>query len=235
MICLALETATTNCSVALFNDEELIGYKEVDSGYSHAENLHVFIEELLQKHKIEFKDLDSVAVGSGPGSYTGLRIGLAAAKGLCFALNIPLIAINTLESMVVGVQEYLRDKNLDTDVLFCPMIDARRMEVYTMLTDYNLETLIPTTAMIINEDCELVKYDTKNTIVYFGNGAKKCEPLLFKHSNFQLLEPNFNTASARFMGKLINHKFINQYFEDVAYYEPNYLKEFQTTTPKKLL
>jgi len=214
MICLALETATTNCSVALYN---------------------VFIEDLLKNHEIEFKDLDTVAVGSGPGSYTGLRIGLATAKGFCFALNIPLISINTLESMILGAQVHLKGNKSDGNVLFCPMIDARRMEVYTMLTDEDLNPLIATTAMIINDDCQLVKYKTQQTIVYFGNGAQKCEEILSRYPNFNLETLEFNPSSARFMGKLINQKYHNGIFEDVAYYEPNYLKEFQTTTPKKLL
>ena len=235
MICLAIETATTNCSVALFNDDKLIGYKEVDSGYSHAENLHVFIDEILKKYKFQYQDLNSVAVGIGPGSYTGLRIGLAATKGFCFALNIPLIAISTLESMIEGVKEIYNEKESNEDVLFCPMIDARRMEVYTMLTDHGLNSLIPTSAMIINEDCKLVNFETDKTIVYFGNGAQKCTRILSVYSKFKLIELEFSPTSARFMGKLIYKKFQDGEFEDPAYFEPNYLKEFQTTTPKKLL
>ena len=143
---LCIETSTTVCSVCIIADEKIISFREVNNGFSHAENLHGFIEEVLKESNLSFSQLSAVAVSKGPGSYTGLRIGVSAAKGLCYALNIPLISIDTLQSMAWGAAQTKNDT-----VLFCPMLDARRMEVYCAVYTKNLETVLPVNALVLDE------------------------------------------------------------------------------------
>jgi len=224
---LQIETATTVCSVALAKDGEVLAFKQIDQRNVHAEVITLFIDELLTTANITYNNLDAIAVSCGPGSYTGLRIGISTAKGLCFALDKPLIAIETLESMAQGVmndEPLLSTFNLPfSTLLFCPMIDARRMEVYTAVINSKGEKIVPTAAEIIDESSfsELLK---TNQILFFGDGADKCESTLGANANAKFLL-NF-TNSATHLTKKAFEKFKAKEFEDVAYFEPYYLKDF---------
>lgn len=219
---LNIETATKNCSVALAKEGQTILCKEIaEEGYSHAEQLHVFIETTLQEAGIRFQDLNAVAVSQGPGSYTGLRIGVSAAKGLCFTLNIPLIAVDTLQ--VLASQAKV------TDGFIIPMIDARRMEVYSAIFNSKLEKQRQIQAEVITEN----SFETISETVYFvGDCANKCQPVLVK-SNFIFLN-EVKYPSAKDMSAMSFSKFHNCEFEDLAYFEPYYLKDFMITTSKKV-
>lgn len=231
---LQIETATTVCSVALAKDGKIIAFKQVDQRNIHAEVITVFIEELLVETSSHYADIDAIAVSCGPGSYTGLRIGISTAKGLCFALDKPLIAIETLESMAQGIIDdpallstfNLQPSTLNPQVstlLLCPMIDARRMEVYTAIFNINGENIVPTAAEIIDEHsfAGLLK---ENKILFFGDGAEKCREVLGHNANVYFL-PEF-TNSATHLTKKAAEKFAKKDFEDVAYFEPFYLKDF---------
>lgn len=224
---LAIESATKMCSIALFKDQILIDQLEEGGDYSHAEKLAPFVEVILKKNTLTAKDLSAIAVSSGPGSYTGLRIGLSLAKGMCFAANIPLISISTLKGMAFGARKSFKE----SDVLFVPMIDARRMEVYSAIFDGSLAELKPTDALIIDED-SFQEYLQKSTMVFFGDGAAKCKSTL-THSNALFLNENFISSS--YWGELIHEKFLKEQFEDLAYYEPYYYKDFRAGKPKPLL
>jgi tRNA threonylcarbamoyladenosine biosynthesis protein TsaB len=218
---LNIETSTTLCSVSLARAGKVIAIKEVNDGYTHAENLHVFIDEVLEKAGKSPKDLNAIAVGSGPGSYTGLRIGVSAAKGLAYALQIPLIAVNTLQTMAaVAVQ-----KN-KSDILFCPMLDARRMEVYAAIFDKDLNTVKETSAQILPE--ALSFFETGKPICFFGDGMPKCKELLSQIPNSVFLEGIVPSASG--LAELSNERHSKGQFEDVAYFEPFYLKNFLINT-----
>ncbi len=218
---LNIETSTTLCSVSLAKAGKIIATKEVNEGFTHAENLHVFIEEVLSKAGNSTKDLNAIAVGSGPGSYTGLRIGVSAAKGLAYALQIPLIAVNTLQTMAaVAVQ-----KNI-SDILFCPMLDARRMEVYTAIFDKDLNTIKETSAQILPE--ALSFFETGKSICFFGDGMPKCKELLSQIPNSIFLEGIVPSASG--LVELSYQRHSKGQFEDVAYFEPFYLKNFLINT-----
>lgn len=224
---LNIETATKTCSVALAKDGKLLVIKEHHGEYSHAENLTVFIQEIIETAGITFKDIDAIAVSKGPGSYTGLRIGVSTAKGLCFALNKPLLAVNTLEAMANCLK--FENKN---DYLLCPMIDARRMEVYCTVFNQKLEMIKETAAEIITEDSfsELMK---DHKIVFFGDGSEKCKSVLGSIPNAYFAD-DFE-CSAIGMIELAEKAFNENKLEDLAYFEPFYLKDFVTTTPKKLI
>jgi tRNA threonylcarbamoyladenosine biosynthesis protein TsaB len=216
---LQIETATTACSVALVQYGDVLAVKELNERNIHAEVITVFIEEVFTNANKTYQDLDAVAVSSGPGSYTGLRIGVSTAKGLCFGLDKPLIAVETLQAMADGMAAQITDE----DLLLCPMIDARRMEVYTALFDSKGNRVQPTSAEIIDEGsfAELLK---ERKILFFGDGAAKCEAVLSQYSN-----ASFNTAFINSAVNLTNRAaqlFNRQQFEDVAYYEPYYLKDF---------
>jgi len=222
---LLIETATAVCSVALSIDGKVVFVKEESGQNLHASNLTLFIEEVVSKSGLKYSDLDSIAVSKGPGSYTGLRIGVSTAKGLCYALNKPLIAIETLEMMAAG---YLI-QNPHYKGLICPMIDARRMEVYTSVYDSKLFLIEPTSAKIIDEN----SFDnllSGSTIIFIGDGAAKCAETL-KHPNALFVDVNFNSASN--MAALADSVFSEKLFEDVAYFEPFYLKDFVLTQPRK--
>lgn len=191
-----------------------------EEGYSHAERLHVFIEEIIQEAGITFQDLSAVAVSQGPGSYTGLRIGVSAAKGLCYALDIPLIAIDTLQTLARQVKQ--------TDGCIVPMIDARRMEVYTAIFNPNLENQSATAAEIITENSF---EDFQEKLYFVGDCAEKCQTVLTKE-NFIFLE-DIKYPSAKEMSALSFIKFKKSDTVDVAYFEPYYLKDFMITTSKK--
>ncbi|SDT39062.1 tRNA threonylcarbamoyladenosine biosynthesis protein TsaB [Mucilaginibacter mallensis] len=218
---LQIETATTVCSVALAKDGQVIAYRQINQRNIHAEVITVYIDELLTAEGLTYDNLDAIAVSCGPGSYTGLRIGISTAKGLCFALDKPLIAIETLEAMAYGVIN--DDQIINGDMLLCPMIDARRMEVYTALFNNKGERIQSTTAEIIDENSfsELLK-NTK--ILFFGDGADKCIAVLGNNPNAQFI-PDF-TNSATHLTQKAAEKFIAKDFEDVAYFEPYYLKDF---------
>jgi len=213
---LNLETATTNCSVSIAKDGKLLAVKEHNTpSYSHAEQLHVFVQEVLKEASLTMTDLDAVAVSKGPGSYTGLRIGVSAAKGLCFALNVPMISIPTLSNMV----EQAKDSEMDYII---PVLDARRMEVYSAIFDNSLSQVRQTRAEIIDHN-SFQEYISKGKVLLLGSGAEKCkEQLVYDNVSFDItLVP-----SAREMGCLSFAKFKEKDFEDVAYFEPYYLKDF---------
>ena len=225
---LQLETSTTSCSVALSFNGETIALKELNERNAHASHLSLFVKDVLAECGKTMSDLNAIAVSMGPGSYTGLRIGVSTAKGLCYALDIPLIAINTLEAMAHG----LNAKSIYDFVFYCPMIDARRMEVYTAVYNENLELILPTEAKIIDGDSfsDILK-DQK--MVFFGDGAMKCAETLDKNPNAVFIEDFVN--SAKDLSEIAFEKFKNAEFEDVAYFEPYYLKDFLATQPKKVL
>ena len=223
---LAIETATKICSVALFEDSKLLGFKEQAGDYSHAENLAPFTNQLLNECDVHIKELAAIAVSKGPGSYTGLRIGVSFAKGLCYSLKIPLIAIDTLISIAWAKKDLLK-----TDELVCAMIDARRMEVYAEIYDANLKTLKKVSADIIDEN-SYSSFLEKSKVYFIGDGANKCKETL-THKN-AIFEDSFQ-ASAIYMGELAYKKLDNNTFEDVAYFEPFYLKDFVALKGKKLV
>ena len=218
---LNIETATKNCSVAIAKNGETILCKEIaEEGYSHAEKLHVFIEELLKEAGVSFQELAAVAVSQGPGSYTGLRIGVSAAKGLCFALNIPLIAVDTLQT--------LASKAKIAEGKIIPMLDARRMEVYSAVFNSDLEKERAIEAEIITEDSFK---DYAETLYFVGDCAEKCKSVLTKE-NFVFLE-DIKYPSANEMSAISYDKYQKSDTVDVAYFEPYYLKDFLMTTSKK--
>ncbi|WP_419698886.1 tRNA (adenosine(37)-N6)-threonylcarbamoyltransferase complex dimerization subunit type 1 TsaB [Mucilaginibacter sp. NFX135] len=221
-VILQIETANTSCSVALAIDGKVVAFKQINERNIHAEVITLFIDELVATANLTYTDLDAIAVSSGPGSYTGLRIGVSTAKGLCFALDKPLIAIETLEAMAYGVI-YGNDFTIDPDTLLCPMIDARRMEVYCSLFNVHGQKIRPTSADIIDEH-SFTEELNQNKILFFGDGADKCEATLGANPNAQFL-PGF-VNSATFLTQKAVEKFDKKEFEDVAYFEPYYLKDF---------
>ncbi|MBK5722445.1 tRNA (adenosine(37)-N6)-threonylcarbamoyltransferase complex dimerization subunit type 1 TsaB [Dysgonomonas sp. Marseille-P4677] len=222
---LNIETATEVCSVVVAKDGQIVYQKEETKGPSHAVLLGAFVDEAIRELRTKGIVLDAVAVSCGPGSYTGLRIGVSEAKGLCFGMNIPLIALSSLKIMANGV---LKDHSLESDALLCPMIDARRMEVYDVLLNAKLEEVRPITADIIDGD-SFAQYFDKYKIIFFGNGAGKCKDVLH-HNGASFLEGIYPRALD--MVSLAEDAYMNEKFEDVAYFEPFYLKEFVGTTPK---
>ncbi len=218
---LNIETATKNCSVALAKAGKTILCKDMaEEGYSHAEKLHVFIAEILQELQLNFKDLAAIAVSQGPGSYTGLRIGVSAAKGLCFALGIPMIAVDTLQ--------ILASKAAITDGVIVPMIDARRMEVYSAVFNARFEKIREVKAEIITADSFA---EINETIYFVGDSNEKVKPVLL-NGNFVFLD-QMVYPSAKEMSQWSFDQFVKNDFVDVAYFEPYYLKDFMITTAKK--
>jgi tRNA threonylcarbamoyladenosine biosynthesis protein TsaB len=217
---LQIETATTVCSVALSENGHLLVYKEIQQRNVHAEVITLFIDEVLKTAGKQYRQLNAVAVSCGPGSYTGLRIGISVTKGLCYSLDIPFIAIETLEAMTDGM---LSENTFNTEVLLCPMIDARRMEVFTAVFDAEGNKIKPTSAEIIDEHsfADLLK---TNKIIFFGDGAAKCSDILGGSANTRIVSDFQN--SARYLTKKATEKFLAKDFEDVAYFEPYYLKDF---------
>lgn len=213
---LNIETTTKNCSIALFENENLITLKEQRSEkYSHAEQLILFIEEVLRQANISLKEIHAIALSKGPGSYTGLRIGTSTAKGLCYSLGIPLISISTLRAMAFEMakkQDY---------TFYCPMIDARRMEVFSSIYDHANKEVRQIQADIVDENTYAKFFDDK--ILFFGDGALKCKTII-SSANATFIEGVF--PSAQDMGELAFRKFINKEFESTAYFEPYYLKDF---------
>jgi len=217
---LNIETATKNCSVAIALDGKTILCREIaEVGYSHAEKLHVFIESILSDVQITFKDLSAIAISQGPGSYTGLRIGVSAAKGLCFALEIPLIAIDTLAVLASRV--------IVLEGLIIPMIDARRMEVYSAVFNFKLDRIREVQAEILDSNSFS---DLAEKVYFVGDSSEKAKNILSK-SNFIFLE-SIIYPSANEMSVLSFRKYSKQDFVDLAYFEPYYLKDFLITTKK---
>lgn len=225
---LGIETATKTCSIALSNNNELLALEEIGGEYSHAENVTNFIEKVMQKSGKLLSEIDVIAVSKGPGSYTGLRIGVSAAKGLCYALNKPLIAVDTLQAMALQIAKQHTDENL----LFCPMIDARRMEVYTAIYNAKNELVEPVTAKIIDKN-SFNNYLPNQKVLFFGDGAEKCKTLLAQHKNAIFIDEI--TPSAIEINALALKKLTNNQLENVAYFEPFYLKDFVGTVAKKLI
>jgi len=218
---LSIETATTNCSVSLSKNGETLLLKEDNSNnYSHAERLHVFIDETLREANIERSELEAIAVSKGPGSYTGLRIGVSAAKGLCYALDIPLISVSTLEALAYQV-------NVDNGVIV-PMLDARRMEVFSAIYSSNLKQVRDIEAQILDES-SFTQELSKGKVYFIGNGVEKTKALL-KHENAFFIEGKLPSANQ--MSALAYLKYKKSDTEDVAYFEPYYLKDFVALKPK---
>ena len=215
---LFLETATEVCSVALSKGNEIVAALSSHKGNSHAEQLFSFIELVLIEGNCKISELDSVGLSMGPGSYTGLRIGASAAKGICYTLNIPLIGISTLQSIAFGA---LQPQKESQNILYCPMIDARRMEVFTALFNAKGEQITKVDNKIIDEHS--FAHELENNTIYFcGNGMPKCKPVL-KHKNAYFIDTLLN-ASDMLLPALL--KYENHKFEDVAYFEPFYFKEY---------
>lgn len=212
---LCIETATTNCSVALSVNGSVIAFEEDNSKqYSHAERLHVYIKKVLTEAKVDKSELDAIAVSKGPGSYTGLRIGVSAAKGLSFALNTPLIAISTLQSLALQAKV---DKGC-----IVSMLDARRMEVYAAVYSTEGKEIRKTKAEVLTES-SFLKFLEKEQVCFIGSGVEKFETLC-SHKNAYFMKEEL--PSAREMAMLAEIKYKISDFEDVAYFEPYYLKDF---------
>jgi tRNA threonylcarbamoyladenosine biosynthesis protein TsaB len=222
-VILHIETATKNCSVALSKSGEVLGFKEhYSEQFSHSEQLHGFIQDILKEAQMEMSALDAVAVSKGPGSYTGLRIGVATAKGICFALDLPLIAVNSLQIL----SEKYQDNN---QALLFPMFDARRMEVYVMVLNEKKEVVKPTFAEIVG-DKSFKEFPINLPWIFMGEGAQKCKEVFYApHIEYRI---DMMYPSAIEMIPSAWRAFQSKNFEDVAYFEPFYLKDFYTTAKK---
>jgi tRNA threonylcarbamoyladenosine biosynthesis protein TsaB len=216
---LQLETATTMCSVALASDGEVLALKELNERNIHASQITLFIDEVMKSADKKYSELDAIAISKGPGSYTGLRIGVSTAKGLCYGLNIPLLSVDTLEAMAEGL---IQSRPVDPETLLCPMIDARRMEVYTAVFDYKLHPLETVNAKILDHST-FKSYLSGHPIVFFGDGAEKSRSLYAECPNYNFVE--FENSAAH-MSSIALKKLLNDVTENVAYFEPFYLKDF---------
>lgn len=229
---LSIETGTDICSVGLARDGELLSLRESDEGRDHAKKVALFVDELLSQTGIAPEELDAVAVGMGPGSYTGLRIGVSFAKGLCYGLQIPLIAVGSLDALVEVAKEDNEAGILDVEswekAILCPMVDARRMEVYTQIFASDGTPLSEVSAEIVTEE-SFSQWREKGEFVIFGNGAAKCQEVL-KDAKYIEVVP-----SARGLVRLAEQRFSEGKVEDIAYFEPFYLKDFVVIPSKKKL
>ena len=224
---LCLETATPVCSVALNDGCCTLALRETEGQNAHSEKITNFIREVMEVAKIDYRQMDAVAVSKGPGSYTGLRIGVSTAKGICYAADLPLMAIDTLEAMAYGMKAKLGSQIAENDLLI-PMIDARRMEVYAAIFDANLNKIEETAARIIDENSfEDLRKDHR--LWLFGDGAPKLSKLFENQSNINVVE-GFR-PSAAYMRLLAEKALLNKDFVDVAYFEPFYLKDFIAGKP----
>ncbi|MBL4586873.1 MAG: tRNA (adenosine(37)-N6)-threonylcarbamoyltransferase complex dimerization subunit type 1 TsaB [Flavobacteriales bacterium] len=227
---LHIESSTLTCSVAISNNGKTIALREShDLSYAHSEKLVIYINEALKEANLKPTDLHAVCVAKGPGSYTGLRIGVSAAKGMCYVLEIPLLSVGSLRSMANWAMQNHKLELTNTELL-CPMIDARRMEVYTALFSTSLKEEKPVSADIIDEQSFASELE-KGKVVFFGDGAAKCQEVI-QHPNAVFLE-NFK-PSARGMISIAEQKLAQNELEDVAYFEPYYLKDFVAGKPKKM-
>lgn len=226
---LNIETSTNVCSVAVSKDGVCIFELQDCSGPNHAERLGSFVDEAISFTDNHAIPLDAVAVSSGPGSYTGLRIGVSMAKGICYGRDIKLIAVPTLELLSVPV--LLHNNNIPEDALLAPMLDARRMEVYSQVFDRGLKAKSRLEAKVIDEK-SFKEYLDKGPVYFFGNGASKCKDMI-KHNNAHFID-NIEPL-AKYMFPLAEKRFLNDRFEDVAYFVPTYLKDFVAKSAKPLL
>jgi len=225
---LSIETSTPICSVAIHKDGELLANADLYLEKSHSNSLTPLIEQLLHHCDLKMKNLNAIAVSSGPGSYTGLRIGLSTAKGLCYALEIPLISISSLDSMTVQVLNFLKTENS----VYIPMLDARRMEIFYKVSSSGLSDLVKMSNLILDEYSFQDFIENYEHIYIFGNGAEKAFELLKEKSSKFIWKDKVN-PSAQYFGEMAFDKFENQLFEDLAYFEPNYGKEFYSPKSKK--
>ena len=217
-ILLFIETSTKNCSVAISSDSKLIGFKEINSeNFSHAENLHVFIDDLMKRNKLKLNQLKACAISRGPGSYTGLRIGLSAAKGICFGLDIPLISISSLKVIANAVE---------FDGLIVSTMDARRDEVYSCVFNNKLNVICDEKPKVINNN-SYSDLALKNRLLIVGDGQIKCKKLIDNNENITY-NPEILKPSSKYMISIANEKLKQDEFENLAYFEPKYLKEFRT-------
>lgn len=221
---LNLETSTTVCSAALVRDGKVIAQRESFEDKSHASSLTVFIDQILKEAGMEIRQLDAVAISQGPGSYTGLRIGVSTAKGICYALSKPLIALNTLQAMALMALGKIPNK----DSLMCTMIDARRMEVYAQFFDAQANPVREIKAEIIEENT-YSEWLLSQEVYFIGDGAAKCKTIL-SSPNAKFIDNIY--PSANYMAEMAEKAFNEQQFVDVAYFEPFYLKDFVATVPK---
>ncbi len=222
---LLIETTTNVCSVALGSGNGVVCYRESRDEKAHASMLTVFIQEVLSEAGIEPGQLDAVAVSQGPGSYTGLRIGVSAAKGICYGIEKPLIAVGTLQALAFKAIQIVREKMMDAEIqnyLFCAMMDARRMEVYSALYNFNCHEIAGVQALVVDKDSfrELLE---AHKVFFFGNGAAKCKEVIFNPNAIFL---DGVEADARSMNYFAQLSFEQKVFADVAYFEPFYLKDF---------
>ena len=239
---LCLETSTAVCSVALVDNGNVVALKESLDGQNHAEKITIFIDEVMKEANVAYKDLDAVATSMGPGSYTGLRIGVSTAKGLCYAMEKPLIAVDTLAAMAHGFISYQLSaisyqptdngsklKVQSSEFILCPMIDARRMEVYTAFFNEKLERTSETEALVVDEN-SFMELKQNHHLYLFGDGADKLAALFENEENITVVE-KFH-CSAAYMATLADEAFKNKKFVDTAYFEPFYLKDFVPGMPK---
>jgi len=223
---LNIETSTTVCSISVGIDGEIASVNEINDGYSHAEEIEGLIEKSLKDANLDLKDLDAVSVSKGPGSYTGLRIGVSMAKGLCFGLKVPLISVPTLEAMAYH-PSVIPNKKAGR----IPMLDARRMEVYACVLGFNNKVTIPTAAVVFNE--KSFEKTLKTPTLIFGPGSEKCKVIFANNPNAIFIDNVLPSAAQ--MVAISEAKFNEKELEDVAYFEPFYLKDFVAGKPKKLL
>ena len=223
---LNIDTSTSVCSVALARDGKMIALKENNEGLNHSVLLGTYIDEILKDNHMDAHCLDAVAISMGPGSYTGLRIGVSMAKGVCFGAGKPLIAVPTLQALALSVSERIRE-----EALYCPMIDARRMEVYAAVYDRRLQVKRAVAADIVDENSYL-EFLNEQPVYFFGNGADKCREQI-THPNAHFID-NIHPL-AKMMFPLAEKVVADEDYKDVAYFEPFYLKEFVASMPKKLL
>lgn len=222
---LSIDTATDICSVALGVDGAIIDKMESSEDRSHAKLLTVLIQQILEKNDLNVNDLDAIAVSEGPGSYTGLRIGVSAAKGICYVSNKPLIAVSTLKTIAAG---YIEKNDIAKDVVLLPMLDARRMEVYYAVYDAALNEKNEARPLVVDEH-SFKEYENFTQVIFVGSGAQKCrETVNLKNAIFIENLPN----KAEYMVVLAEQDFVQKRFVDVAYFEPAYLKPFIATQPK---
>lgn len=226
MLLLSIDSSIRGCSVALHGNSGLLANYDLNTDRSSSSMLTTLIKSAVEHSGYDLADLDAVAIAKGPGSYTGLRVGISTAKGLCYALDKPLIAVNTLEAMALQISSFFSGH------LLCPMIDARRMEVYAAVFDDQNNFVWPTQAIIMNDD-SFQNLLANHKVVFFGDGAAKCKPLLLEHPNAVFPETEIR-PSAVTVGKLAVKAFENNLFEDVAAFEPYYLKDFMSPPPKKV-
>lgn len=224
---ICLETATPTCSVAINHEGKTLSIRECKGQNAHSEKITIFIQEVLDEVGIGYDKLDAVAVSQGPGSYTGLRIGVSTAKGICYAADLPMMAIDTLHAMAYGMRDRLGNQLLPGDLLV-PMIDARRMEVYSAIYDANLNCIKNTSAVVVDENT-FMDYESTHRLWLFGDGAPKFQTLFADKSMIKVVE-DFS-PSAGFMAELCNQALQSKDFVDVAYFEPFYLKDFIAGKP----